>query len=451
MKYEGHFLLWYIILMPFAKLGFPYVTTNIISWIITCISVWLILDKAPFKFYKKILLILSFPLLYLYPIVSRCYCLIPLAIVLMCIFYKDRKKNSLRYLLSVIILANTHVIMLGMVGIVLLDFILELIKDWNKQQKIENKKRLICFIITIVLLFISIFPLLGCLATNKDITNNSSIFLKILEATFYYPFFLIMQIFCAFMGNAIIVSLLFIAIIVLLFFDVKNYPLDYLKIWLCILWQCLIYSFIYSSSLQRASTIIFIILYFKWINSYKKQKDIKIIEKKIVDVCWVILVIINIVGGLFYINLSEIKNNCSNAYEIGNYINDNIDDNSVVLNGPRVEFTTSIIPYIKKNIIFYHISGNRYFSYAIWDNKNKNELKSEDIENIINIFNKEQKLYYIYCTDKFDVGEHISEIDEINLINEYVEKGIFKKIYSTDKSSIYSENYVMYEVNLNNL
>ena len=129
MKYEGHFLLWYLILMPFAKLGFPYYTTNIISWLITCISVWLILDKAPFKFYKRVLLIFTFPLLYLYPIISRCYCLIPLAIVLMSIFYKDRKEKPLKYLISIVLLANTHVIMLGMVGIVLLDYIWEIYKD----------------------------------------------------------------------------------------------------------------------------------------------------------------------------------------------------------------------------------------------------------------------------------------------------------------------------------
>ena len=30
MKYEGHPPLWHLILMPFAKLGFPYMTINII-------------------------------------------------------------------------------------------------------------------------------------------------------------------------------------------------------------------------------------------------------------------------------------------------------------------------------------------------------------------------------------------------------------------------------------
>ncbi len=54
MKYEGHFLLWYLLLMPFAKFGFPYFTCNIISWLITSISVWLILVKSSFFFFKNL-------------------------------------------------------------------------------------------------------------------------------------------------------------------------------------------------------------------------------------------------------------------------------------------------------------------------------------------------------------------------------------------------------------
>lgn len=450
MKYEGHFLLWYLILMPVSKLGFPYITTNILSWLITCIAVWMILKKAPFKFYKRILVILLFPFLYLYPIVSRCYCLIPLAVVLMCIFYKDRKEKPFRYLISAVFLANTHVIMLGMVGIVLLDFLLELIKDWKNATKEKRKKRVIAFIITIMLLVISMSPLIGCLTTNKDLTSNGDILLKSLKAIFYYPLILIMQIYTVFMENTIIMSIVCVAIIVILFYGIKNNTLDYLKIFICILYQCTIYSFIYSSSLQRASTIIFILLYFKWTNKYKETKKIKDFENNIVSICWVILAIINIVEGLLYISY-EIENNYSNAYNIAEFINENVKDDSIILSGARVEFTSSIIPYVKKKIGFYHIQGKRYFSYAIWDNQNKIELNMEDIKNLKKIFDKDKKLYYIYCNDKFDISQIIAENDENNLINECIEKSIFKEIYVTDDKSICLESYVMYEVNLNNL
>ena len=451
MKYEGHFLLWYLILMPFAKLGFPYITTNIISWIIMSISVWLILKKAPFKFYKRVLLVFSFPFLYLFPIISRCYCLIPLAIVLMCIFYKDRKQKPFRYLISVIMLANTHVIMLGMVGIVLLNYILELTNDWKSLIKEEKIKRLDSLLIAITLLIVSMLPLIGGLTTNKEIGSNGSTLLKILYAIFYFPFIIIMQIYNVVMLDTTTIIILISIIMTLLLYEIKNNSLNYFEIWICILWQCIIYSFIFGVSLQRASTIILILLYFKWTDTYKEPKIIKKTEKQIVNICWIILTIINIVVGVLYISLYEIKFNCSNAYEVGNYINANMNNNSIILSGPRIELTSSIIPYVDKNIKFYHIQGNRYFSYTIWDEQNKIELRMKDIQNLTNLFNEEQKLYYIYGKRKSVTEEDNAEINEKNLINECIEKGIFKEIYSTDKISIYSEDYIMYEINLNNL
>lgn len=448
MKYEGHFLLWYLILMPFAKLGLPYFTTNVISWIITSLSVWLILDKAPFKFYKRVLLIFTFPLLYLFPIISRCYCLIPLEIVLMCIFYKDRKERPLRYLLSVVLLANTHVIMLGMVGIVLLEYIIEFYKDSKNISAKDKKKQINSLAITIILLILTMLPLFGCLSTNQDIGTTNNFVAKVLTTVFYCPKMLIMKIFNFFMYDIIMSSLILIITMVLMLFEIKNYPLTYLKIFLCVMWQCLIYSFIYSSSFQRASTVIFILLYFKWTNAFKENKQIKDIEKRIVNLLWMILVIINILGGILYIIFYEIPYNCSNAYQMGNYINENLSDGSIILNGPRVEFASSIIPYMKKDIKFYHITGNRYFSYAIWDNQNKLEIELEDIKELSNIFDEEQKLYYIYCIDKFDVGEEKIEYNEMKVIEECIEKGIFKELYSTEKESLYLESYVIYEVNL---
>lgn len=440
MKYEGHFLLWYLILMPFAKLGFPYITTNIISWSITCISVWLILKKAPFKTYKKVLLIFTFPLIYLYPVISRCYCLIPLAVVVMCIFYKTRKEKPFRYLISILFLANTHVIMLGMVGIVLLDFFIEMIKEWKNKNKKENKKILISFISSIILLFISALPLFGCLTLNKDIgTSTESFIIKIIFAIVYYPICIVAQNYNNFLGNIIIAYIIFLAIAIILFCEIKENLLDYIKIFLSIFYQCIIYAFIYCYSDQRVATIIFIVLYFKWIN-INKQK-----EKNISKICWIILVIINIIIGLCSI-IYDVKNNYSNAYEMGNFINENIEKDSIILSGQRMEFISSIIPFVEnKNIKFYQIIGNRYFSYAILDDDNKKEIQLEDIKKVLNNFDETKKIYLIYCINKSNLIE--SENEE-NTIKESIEKEILKEIYSTDKNSYTLEDYVIYEVNL---
>ena len=77
MSYEGHPPVWHIILLPFAKLGFPYITESFISWIIMVITACIVFFKLPFKKEIKILVLLTFPFLYLYPTISRSYCLIP--------------------------------------------------------------------------------------------------------------------------------------------------------------------------------------------------------------------------------------------------------------------------------------------------------------------------------------------------------------------------------------
>ena len=82
------------------------------------------------------------------------------------------------------------------------------------------------------------------------------------------------------------------------------------------------------------------------------------------------------------------------------------------------------------------------------DSLNKLDIKFDDIQKLSNIFEKNQKLYYIYCNDKFDVGEEAIEYNEMDLIKECIEKGIFKELYSTEKESLYLESYVIYEVNL---
>ena len=185
LKYEGHFILWFLILMPFAKLGFPYITTNIISWLICLLSVILILWKSPLKKYQKILFVFSAPMIYLYSVISRPYCLIPLAISLIACFYKDRKEKPIRYILSIVLLANTHVIMLGMVGVLLLEFFIECFKERKNNSTEQNKKYMINFILAIILIIISMLPLITSALENKltytsKITDASSYIVNIL-------------------------------------------------------------------------------------------------------------------------------------------------------------------------------------------------------------------------------------------------------------------------------
>ena len=115
MKYEGHPFLWQLILMPFAKLGFPYITESLISLLFMWIATWLLLIKSPFDKLVKIFILLSLPIIYFYPVIARNYSLIPLALFIIAILYKDRNEKKVHYCLAILFLAYTHILMWGLV------------------------------------------------------------------------------------------------------------------------------------------------------------------------------------------------------------------------------------------------------------------------------------------------------------------------------------------------
>lgn len=451
MKYEGHFLLWYFILMPFAKSGFPYVTTNIISWLITCLSVWLILRKAPFAFDKRVLLIFTFPLLYLYPVISRCYCLIPLAIVFMSICYKDRKEKPLRYFLSIIFLLNTHIIMAGMVVVVCIDYLVELYRRWEDLSNKNKKKTIASILIAIILMLVSVYPLMGCLTTNQEVYFYREKDLKLSLILVNYPLSLLGEIYTILGSNILFYKVVLFFAAVVLLFEVKINPVYCFEIYLSILWQCLIYFSVFGSSVQRATTIIFIVLYFKWIRTYNVINFLKgknVIQVKFQKLIWTCLVIMNILAGIAYIKSNEIVQNFSNAHEMAYHINKNLDDNSIILCGSHIEFISSIIPYVKEGIKFYHVSGKRYFTYAIWDNANKHSVTYDDIKKIHSSFYNVENVYYIFCTGK---NTYYNGREEKVLMDELIKNRILTIVFYSSEESISGENYILFKMNLGNM
>ena len=57
-RFDGHPILWHLILMPFAKLNFPIITLNIISYILVMVSAYLFLFKTNFSILFKLIVLL---------------------------------------------------------------------------------------------------------------------------------------------------------------------------------------------------------------------------------------------------------------------------------------------------------------------------------------------------------------------------------------------------------
>ncbi len=182
--YEGHPSLWHLVLMPFAKLGAPYeLSLGLVSLIFSGIAMALFIYKAPFKRIVRVLMSFSFFFFYQFGVVSRPYCMMMLAFVLMAITYGGRDEHPGRFVLSLWFLCMTGAYGLVVAGGICIVWLIDMLK----YRAFGMKKLIWLFLLLIYALFIiyRIFPAKDAFAVMKaDNASNMSFILRLLYMVF---------------------------------------------------------------------------------------------------------------------------------------------------------------------------------------------------------------------------------------------------------------------------
>ena len=428
VKYEGHPWLWFYLLAFLSKLDLPYFTMKIVSWAVTNVFVWIILDKAPFKKITKVLIIFSTPILYLYPAISRNYCLIPLAISLIAVCYQKRDEKPIQYILSIMLLASTHLIVWGLVGALLIEFYIEqLIK--TKKSFFSNKKIWISLAITIVVLLSIIIPLCGgfsisITAENRVKTQSSQTLLleyKRVRQTF------VKSMKFMYGNNMIITSVVIVELMALIVYESLYYKKNLLLILLAIAFQIYLYAVVgIVASGHRAATIMLIIILFEWRQHLDENKTVDKDIKKMKNVMILMLLILNIGYGFIEIP-REIKTKYSDSYDTAQFINNEIKNGTFI--AMDLFRGSALIPYLKE-ARFWNPIAQDYYTYIMYDEKceiiyNIDELK----KSLKKSFNSTENMYIID-----------NEYSESRL-HQYIGNGELTCIYSTKETNIITDEY----------
>jgi hypothetical protein len=133
MRYEGHPMLWNLILFVFTRFSTDVMGMQIINVIISISAVALFLFYSPFNRAEKCLFILGNFILYEYTVISRNYAFLIFFLFLSIILYQRKKYIALG--ISLTLLANTHlfglVIGSAMVTLWLFEIIIRKTKAWS--------------------------------------------------------------------------------------------------------------------------------------------------------------------------------------------------------------------------------------------------------------------------------------------------------------------------------
>lgn len=132
---EGHFIIWYLLLLPFAKLNinYPY-SMLLINWTAYIFAIIIMWKKAPFNSFTKIAITFSWISLNYFPIIARCYSIGVLGLFILASLYEKQIKKP--YIYSITLVLTAHTSLLATLAVIPLAgiFLYNLYKNKNELQ-----------------------------------------------------------------------------------------------------------------------------------------------------------------------------------------------------------------------------------------------------------------------------------------------------------------------------
>lgn len=286
MRGEGHFCLWHLCVWPWVNIfGMDYHALFVASSILMSGAVWLLLFKLDFSFIGKLFIAFSSPFFYYFPVVARCYALIPPILIASAIVYQ-KKKNPFLYCFLIGLLAHTHAYMEGMVGILWCLFIYYYVYIPYKSGELQRaKKNAWASLITIALVLLAFMQIMGGIVDAADGTsvamdrvNHPTDWLLYVYEKHHIQLFTTMH---QHISNFIpkidlpITLILYVAIIILSYKLIQLSKRKAEYNWIIIvsvIWQILFAINIYCMWFQRVYLLYLPILYIAWI-AYNDNKN----------------------------------------------------------------------------------------------------------------------------------------------------------------------------------
>ena len=384
--YDGTPALWHCILAFLSKLGFPYISLNLINLLIIFLAATVFICRSPFSKLTKILFIFSYYIAWEYSIIARSYSISVLLLFLMATYYVDRFKKPTKYAAMIFLLFNTNVHSFFIAASFVAFFLLEIYK--NKEINIHIS----------IAVFIMIF---GALLAFLQLLSPPDNFHGGLFAHFDLsaPLFAIGNAFFPHMSKIAFGSSL--AGIVILFISsvylFKNYRIALLI--LLASYSGLFYIFIFkeAGSSRHHGFILILLFVALWISSFYKDKPnsemrishFKNVRFRKLTTYSVLILMLNISLSLSilpcaYAHFKEYTSLFSGSKIMAEYLKSNHLTNNIIV-AHRSPPASAILPYIP-GTRFWYADIEQFGTYVTWNKKygNNQNISFEEIVKRIN-------------------------------------------------------------------
>ena len=350
VRTEGHPLLWYYVLFPFAKSGLPIMSMQILNWLVVVVSVGVLFFKSPFNFFSRLAVASSSGFLYWYAATARSYCFIPLFMFLIAVFYQKQKKHPFIYALLVIMLANTHVIMLGFCTALAVIFL------WNNRDKKS---------ITAAALMFASF---ACITLYLWGSQNENIIVKIAQPLPFPQNIIhaldrsIFNLYGSVNWSYTAVFYIFTACAAIIT-AFKNRQMLFVYAF-STLFQFAVYVYVWGQLPQRIYTLFFVIMFCFWVMFKDFDNKLKITTNLLI-----MLAFFSTLPCGFELIKQDMQKSFSDGKRVAKFIKKHIpEDAFIVSNYPLTTVAISAyLPQNKGKWRFFYQGYNDYYTFSKWD------------------------------------------------------------------------------------
>lgn len=415
LKTEGHPFLWYAVLYPFVKLGFPVEYVSLISWAVTAAGVWVLLFKVELPLPLKAVMLASSGFLYFDPIMLRVYCLIPPILFLILWVYPKRREHAVLYGLLIALLANTHVFICGIVGMLGIFMLYELFSEWRKSSKSGNVKKLLGLGIAGAGVLALVVPLIGSIGRNSAVSLGTS---DIGLSTVFWsiPDTIDENILCVVLPNdrnsiwyfilTLLIKLAFIAVLILL----RHWRRAFLTEIGFLFFYYVTCGLIWVNSPNRAAFIPLSLAFSFCMAQYEKPvfKKYKLSERggavrrfiglliradknaeKVYAAILFALFAVSVPSGIAYWS-KDLTRDFSGAKKTARYVSENFDDDAVFVHlGAGMPELSFYDPGIK----IFSVCSNDFETYSRWEYMYEPRSSADEV---IEALSEYDKLYIVY-------------------------------------------------------
>lgn len=448
IKYQGHPCLWYLLIMPFAKLGFPCRVMGIISLGIMSTAAWFFLYKAPVALWAKAIVLFSPIFTYYYTEIARGYCLVAFFIIVLAYYHNVRNEKPIFYGILLALLVQADTIAVPVAGMISAMWLFE-----NGYASIKNKSKDSILIaargLWLPLASLGLFVLQFYRVSDSPVFEVKDMGLyDTITAIIGYLYYIPNRL-TGLERTGCNLLFLFLAVIGIGMGFVKKTIWPMLVFVATVLFQCVFSCMVYQLNIFHFISLCFVYLWMIWVYGdkeirAKKTEDEAVAKLKMADFGMRILAgaWIAAVAVFMFVQwnspqeVSSLGNALHGSYSDGvhtaEYIENNLSGEELIVT-TDVAFASTIFGFAKEHRAYYAGSGKET-SYADWSEEQTGTITYENMLQWIREEFPEKDSFILIecgmsCIEDFD-----REAGEV--------------LYKTQTASAKQEDYTIYRINL---